>query len=187
MMAMDGAGHSSRRAGAPWRRLSAAFALLLVAACGTGEQPRTPQPRDGRAGLQLSGTVAGAQVAVNDGLPDLVVGDCTVAGGAQEDLCVASRDLRGEAVVLAIRNPAVLAEGETIPVEDHGCRGRRCDDVTDAVVVDVLLGEDLRQRAAGGMLAMTVVEESERYAGRVRLDLPRGVLSGFFDVVPRPD
>lgn len=168
------------------RRLAAALAVV-AAACGTGEQPMTPQPRDGRAGLQLSGTLAGAQVAVSDGSPDLVVGDCEVVGGAAHDLCVLSRDLRGGPVVLAVRNPDVLAEGSTVPVGDPGCAGDACDAVTDVAVVDVAVDGDVRQRATGGMLALTVVDEERRYAGRLRLDLPGGALSGHFDLVPRPD
>jgi hypothetical protein len=161
--------------------------MVMVSACGTGEQPQTPQPRDGRAGLQLSGTVAGSQVAVSDGSPDLIVGDCDVVGGAARDVCVVSRDLRGGPVTLAVRNPDVLVEGETVPVEDSGCAGAACDDVTGGAVVDVLVGEDYEHRAEGGTLTLDTVDEPRHYAGRLRLHLPDGVLSGRFDVVPRPD
>lgn len=159
---------------------------LVVGACGTGDQPRTPQPRDGRAGLQLSGTLAGAQVAVSDGSPDLIVGDCDLAGGPQQDLCVVSRDLRGGPVRVVVRNPDVLVEGEAVAVGDPGCTGQACDAVTDVAVVDVALGEDLRQRATGGTLSLTVVDHEQRYAGRLRLELPGGDVSGHFDLVPRP-
>lgn len=157
-----------------------------MVACGTGERPQTPQPREGRAGLQLSGTVAGSQVAVSDGSPDLTLGDCDVVGGPARDLCVVSRDLRGGPVVLTVRNPEVLVAGETLPVEDPGCTGQGCDAVTDVAVVDVLLGENRPRRATSGMLALTAVQQGRRYAGSLRLELPDGVLSGHFDLVPRP-
>lgn len=160
--------------------------LVLVAACGTGERPQTPQPRDGRAGLQLSGTVAGSQVAVSDGSPDLILGDCDVLGGPAHDLCAESRDLRGGPVVLAVRNPAVLVAGETLPVEDPGCTGQGCDAVADVAVVDVLLDGNGPRRATSGVLALTAVQEGRRYAGSLRLELPDGTLSGHFDLVPRP-
>lgn len=169
------------------RRCALALCLVLaVGACGTGEQPQTPQPREGRAGLQLSGTVGGAQVAVSDGSPDLVVGDCDVVGGPAQDLCVVSRDLRGGPVIVTVRNPDVLVEGATLPVGDPGCVGRACDEVTDVAVVDVALGEDGSRRAAGGMVTIRVVEPERRYVGRLRLELPDGLLSGHFDLVPRP-
>lgn len=157
--------------------------LLSAVACGTGEQPQTPQPRDGRAGLQLSGTVDGRQVAVSDGSPGLVVGDCD---GAPRDLCAVSRDLRGGPVVVTVRNPDALVAGTALPVQDSDCAARSCDAITGAAVVDVRLGEGPAQRATGGRLELTVVEEGRRYAGRLRLELPGGSLSGHFDLVPRP-
>lgn len=170
----------------PNGRLAAVCAAaLLLAGCAT-EDSLTPQPRDGRAGLQLSGTVDGAQVAVSDGSPDLVVGDCDVVGGPAEDLCVVTRDLRGEPVTLAVRNPGVLEAGEAVTVADAGCRGRACDEVTDEAVVDVVIGET-RHRAQGGTLGLTRVDEGRRYVGRLRVELDAGVLSGHFDLVPRPD
>lgn len=169
------------------RRLLLLAAAALLAACGTGEQPQTPQPRDGRAGLQLSGTVAGSQLAVSDGSPDLIVGDCAVAGGDASDVCVISRDLRGGEVTLAVRNPDVLVEGRTVPVRDSDCAGSACDAVTDGAVVDVLVGEEYQRRVETGTLMMTAVQERQHYAGRLQLHLPDGVLSGHFDVVPRPD
>lgn len=168
------------------RVLAVLVAAAVLGACGTGERPQTPQPRDGRAGLQLSGTVAGAQVAVSDGSPDLLVGACGESGSGGGDLCVVSRDLRGGPVIIAVRNPGVLVAGRTVGVGDPGCAGPACDDVTDVAVVEVLIGDGFRQRAVGGAVAVTVVEEARRYAGRLRLQLPDGTLSGHFDVVPRP-
>lgn len=172
------------------RKLVAVLAAVALVACGTGDASRSiqQQPRDGRAGVQLSGTVAGSQVAVSDGSPRLIVGDCDVVGGVADDVCFLSRDLRGEPVVLAFRNPGVLEQGERVPVSDPGClTPAECTDVTGAAVVDVLVGEDVDQRAVGGVLILAVVQESARYAGEIRLDLPEGHLSGLFDVVPRPE
>lgn len=157
-------------------------AALLPAGCVTSG----PQPRDGRAGLQMSGTVGGSHVAVSDGNPRLIVGDCDVVGGAAEDVCVVSHDVRGQEVTLALRNPAVLAEGERLVIEDPGCAAGACDSVTDVAVVDVTIG-DAQRRATGGTLTVTTLDAEERYAGGLRIELPDGVLSGHFDVVPQPD
>lgn len=171
------------------RTLMAVLAAAALVSCGTGDGPRAAQqPRGGRAGVQLSGTVAGAQVAVSDGGPRLIVGDCRVVGGAGDDVCFVSRDLRGKPVTLAFRNPDVLQPGQQVPVEDPGCvTPADCTDVTGVAVVDLIMGEDVDQRAVGGMLTLAVVQESLRYAGEIRLELPDGRLSGVFDVVPRPE
>lgn len=164
----------------------ALLTAVAIGGCGTGERPQTPQPRAGRAGLQLSGTVGGSQVAVSDGSPRFVVGDCDVAGGVDDDLCVESRDLRGGPVLVVVRNPGVLVEGTAVTIDDAGCDGEACDAVTDTAVVDVQLGDDAHRRATGGAITLRVVDDERRYAGRLRIELRDGVLSGHFDLVPRP-
>lgn len=144
---------------------------------------QTTQPRDGRAGLQLTGTVGGRQVAVSDGAPQLDVGDCDPASGVDRDLCVIADDIDGQLIVLVIENPDVLRAPATLPVIDPGC-GDACDDVTGGVVIDVQLGTAPRVRARGGRLDLTVVQPFVRYAGDVRLQLPSGSLAGSFDLVP---
>lgn len=161
----------------------AGAAVVLLAGCGTD----AAQPREGRAGLQLSGTVDGRQLAVSDGSPRLLVGDCGPGRTGSEDVCVISRDLNGRLVVLVVKNPGVLEEGASVEVADADCEDPAvCDEVTEAAVVDLQLADD-RQRADSGTVTMTTVEERRRYAGTVRLTLPGGRVSGEFDVVPRPD
>lgn len=168
----------------PTRALAAAgVAVVALAACGTD----AAQPRDGRAGLQLSGTVGGRQLAVSDGSPRLVVGDCGSAAQVSDDVCFISRDLNGQLVVLVLKNPAALQEDTRLDVDDADCENPAvCDEVTDVAVVDLQVAGD-RQRADSGTVLMTTVEEGRRYAGSLRLGLSDGRVSGEFDVVPRPD
>jgi hypothetical protein len=164
-------------------------AALLVTGCGAGDaEMRTPQPRDGQSGLRLTGTLEGRQIAVSDGLPRLHVGDCDPRDGPDQDVCFISRTIDGRLFVFVIENPAVLEAGTTIPVADVPCPSpAACDEVTDAALVDVQLEDGGRQRAIGGSLTIRTLEPATRYVGDVRLDLPRGRLSGTFDIIPRPE
>ena len=179
-------------AGRSWRpagRGGVAAVALAAALAGCGEAPDDlPDPRDGRSGVQLSGTVRGRQVAVNDGLPELVVGDCDVAAGADDDVCVVSEDLSGAPFVLVFENPAALRPDTTLAVGGTCGTPEACDAVVAEAVLDVQLDQgDERRRATGGEVRLTVVEPSQRYAGELRVELPGGSVSGTFDVVPRPD
>lgn len=172
-------------------RTAVVAAALALTAGACGEAPDDlPDPRDGRSGLQLSGTVDGRQIAVNDGLPDLVVGDCDLDDGRDDDVCVVSEDLSGAPVVVVFENPAVLVPGASLPVDGAPCgTAEACDAVTGRAVVDVQVGQgEGRRRASGGEVRVAVVEPSARYAGELRVELPQGgSMSGTFDVVPRPD
>lgn len=160
---------------------------LLAAACTAGARDQPP-PRDGRSGLQGSGTIDGRQVAVGRGLPELVVGDCDPADGRDDDVCIITDTIDGRLLVLTIENPAVLVEGETLPVVDVPCAtSQACDAVTEGVVVSVKLDTDAPVRATGGTLRLDRVEPFRNYAGAVSLQLPDGSFTGDFDVVPRPD
>lgn len=167
----------------PWAVL---VLSVLAAGCWSSAPAQTVQPRDGRAGLQLTGTVDGSQLAVSDGAPRLVVGDCDPDATGDSDVCVIADDINGQLVVLAIENPAVLESQASLPVVDPGC-GQRCDDVTDGAVVDLQLGIGDRVRATGGRIELDTVEPFIRYAGEVRLEFPSGRVSGSLDVVPRRD
>jgi hypothetical protein len=157
--------------------------VLLVAVLMSGcwsAPAQTVQPRDGRAGLQLAGSVANRQLAVSDGSPQLNVGDCDPDLSGDSDVCVIADDIDGQLVVLVFENPDVLRPGASLPVVDPPCGG--CDDVTDGAVVDLQLGTGERLRARDG-----TVEPFSNYVGELRLDLPSGSVSGSFDVVPRSD
>jgi hypothetical protein len=170
------------RVGTSWTLV---LCVLLLAGCWPAPA-QTLQPRDGRAGLQLSGSVAARQLAVSDGAPRLTVGDCDPDATGDADVCVIADDIDGQLVVLVFENPDVLRSGASLPVVDPPCGGG-CDDVTDGVVVDLQLGTGQRQRARSGHLELSRVEPFSNYVGEVRLDLPSGAVSGSFDVVPRSD
>lgn len=177
-----------------WRRSAIAggrvpWLVLLLAVWAAGCWPapgRTVQPRDGRAGLQLSGSVADRQLAVSDGAPQLVVGDCDPDAAGDADLCAIAEDIDGQLVVLVFENPDVLRAPATLPVVDPGC-DEHCDDVTGGVVVDLQLGTGARMRARSGRVVLAVVQPFARYAGEVRLTLPSGSVAGTFDLVPHED
>lgn len=166
--------------------LAAVLASALLSGCVEPVEP-TLQPRDGRAGLQLAGTLRGRQVAVSDGNPQLVRDDCDPNDGTDEDLCVLARDIDGELLVLAFENPQALEEGEVLRFTDACATPAECDAMRGAVVLDVQHGVGRRRRVTAGELRLDVAEPGERYAGRIRITLPGGSLAGTFDLVPRPE
>ncbi|MPZ71977.1 MAG: hypothetical protein GEU74_01895 [Nitriliruptorales bacterium] len=176
--------HAAHRAAA-----AAVMLCALLAACGTGEAGSgvaAIQPRDGRSGLQLSGTLDGRQFAVNDGAPVLRLGDCDVNDGADVDLCFFTRELEGGFFGIVVENPDVVRPG-VVEVTQSRCASPHCDDVTDGAVVEVQFAPGApRVRATGGRLRLTTVEKGRRYAGTLHLTLPDGAFSGTFEVVPRP-
>jgi hypothetical protein len=172
------------------RALLAALAALALAACGasgTGSGVGAIEPRDGKSGLQLSGTIDGRQFVVNDGAPVLRLGDCDVNDGADRDLCFFSRELDGGFVGLVVENPEVIKPA-TLPVVDAPCTSPRCDDVTGGIVVELQFAPGApRTRATGGNVVFTGVDDGDRYSGRLNLTFPDGRISGSFEVVPRPE
>ncbi|CAN5132324.1 hypothetical protein BH20ACT9_BH20ACT9_12660 [soil metagenome] len=166
----------------PLRWLAAALVLLAAGGCGTGSA--APSPDDSTvSGLQLTGTIDGHQVAVSDGSPRLLIGNCAPREGPSRDVCIVSKDIGGELVVLALKNPDVLHSGATLAVGSPGCaKPARCDRVRNVAIVDLQRGVGGRQRAVGGRLAMTHVMARLRYAGSFTLLLPNGRVSGAFDV-----
>lgn len=163
-------------------RWLAAVLVVLAGGCGTG--PAASTPGDAAAsGLRLTGTIGGHQVALSDGSPRLLVGNCAPREGPSRDVCIVSEDIDGELVVLALKNPEALRSGATLAVGRPGCATpARCDRVRDVAIVDLQRGVGGRQRAVGGRLAMTHVVDNLRYAGRFTLALRDGRVSGAFDV-----
>jgi hypothetical protein len=174
----------------PVARARAAGWLMIVLAVWVSGCWPTPaestQPRDGRSGLQLTGSIAGRQLALSDGSPQLTVGDCDPDASGDSDVCAIGETIDGELVVLVLENPDVLAAGTTLPVVDPGC-GARCDQISDAAVVDLQVGTGRRMRAHGGRLELDEVTPFSRYAGDVRLSFAAGSVTGSFDLVPRSD
>lgn len=172
----------SARPGTPVAQRLVACALgLVMAACGSAEQPQR-QAVAADDGVQATGRLGGQRVAISDGEPAVTSGDCDPADGADDDLCLTARTIDGLEVTVVIENPAVLVDGETVPVRADGCAGAACDGVDEVAVVDVLTSGD-RTRASGGRLA--VRGTGTRVAADFTLSLPGGdQLIGSFNVAP---
>lgn len=188
-VAARGPADAARRHRSAVPGVAAALVAALLAAGCTAARQEIVQPRDGRAGLQGTGTLEGRQVAVAQGVPVLTVGDCDPGGPVPDgDVCIVTDTVDGRLFVLTFENPAVLGAGTQLPVGDPDCGAPpACDDVAGVAIVTVKLGTDDPVAATGGSLRLTDVEPSARYAGEVTLELPTGSFSGGFDVVPRPE
>lgn len=163
-------------------------AALLAAGCGeSASLGDAVQPRDGRAGLQVTGQLAGRQLTLSRGAPELVIGDCDPAAGSDTDVCAITADVDGTLFVFVLENPDALTPGAQLPVGDPDCDPAGCDAVTDTAIVDVQSGVGERRRATGGTLELEAVEPPRRYVGQAQLDFPNGALSIDFDLVPRED
>ena len=167
------------------RAAAAGLVALMLAACGASSANEV-QPREGRSGLQGTGTLDGRQIVVGQGLPDLLVGDCDPRDGDDDDVCIVSDTIEGRTFVLNFENPAVLQTGADLPVGQASCSSASCDAVRGSAVVSIKLGIDQAVRAEGGRLRLSRVEPFANYVGEVVLELPNGRFSGSFDVVPRP-
>jgi len=166
--------------------LAAGLAAAALTGC-TAARQEVVQPRDGRSGLQLTGTLKGRQTVVAEGLPELVVGDCDPGDASDDDVCVITDTIDGGLFVLTFENPGVLEPGATVPVADPGCATpAACDAVSDVAVVTVKLDTDEPVPATGGSVRLTRLDPPVNYVGELTLELPIGRLSGGFDLVPRP-
>jgi hypothetical protein len=164
-----------------------AVVLTGCATSGGGTGVSAIEPKGGRSGLQVSGTLGGRQLAVNDGAPVLRLGDCDVNDGSDTDLCFFSRELDGGFFALIIENPDVIRE-DTVAVVESPCRSPHCDQVSDGLLVELQREPGgPRDRATSGHIEFTAVEEGQRYAGELRLAMPDGEFSGTFEIVPRPE
>ncbi len=171
------------------RLIAAALAAALVGcgAQGVGSGVNAIQPRDGKSGLQLSGTIDGRQFAVNDGAPLLRVGDCDVNDGQDVDLCFFTKDIDGGYFAIIIENPDAV-RAATLPVVDPPCRSPHCEDVTDGIVAELQFAPGAaRTRVTGGQAVLSTVNRGAQYSGRITLTWPQGNLAGSLEVVPRPD
>lgn len=168
-------------------RPAAVVLVLLLAGC-TASRADEVQPREGRSGLQGTGTLDGRQVVVGQGLPELLVGDCDPIDARDEDVCIITDTVDGRTFVLNVENPAVLAEGTELRVGDPGCPSpSACDAVAGQAVVSLKLDAGDPVLATGGTLRMTRVVPFANYVGEVSLEMPAGRFTGSFDVVPRPE
>jgi hypothetical protein len=162
---------------------------LFASACGETPGDVLPNPRDGRSGIQLSGRIGDRPISISDGLPTLNTADCDLPDGPDRDVCIVTRDINGDQLVIVFENPDVLEEGAVLPVGPGDCdEPAACDDVTDVAIVELRYRTDEPVRAQSGQLRVDVVEPGQRYRGDLRLRLPDGSnLTATFDLVPRPD
>lgn len=165
----------------------AAALAMLLAGCGASPMSPMPEPREGRSGLQLSGMFAGRQIAVSDGLPRLLIGECSVRHGIPAEVCFASRNIDGALVVIGIANPeAIAANGRMDAARARCTTTPGCGEVSDHALVFVRVDEETRQ-ATGGSVSISDLAAGSRYVGELRLDVGGERLTGSFDVVPRPE
>lgn len=156
----------------------ALLACVLLAGCAESSVVHR-QPEANDDGVQVTGTLGGARVAISEGVPDVVFGDCDPGIDIDQDICWSARTIDGMTVGVVVENPAVLVAGETVDVVDVDC-DLDCDEVTDGVVVEVRW-EGQSARAVGGRLDVTDV--GERVAADVDLRLPGSDrLTGSFNV-----
>ena len=158
--------------------LAAAVVVLLVA-CPADEAQRPPVAPDD--GLQVSGVYGGRQLALSDGEPEVLYGDCDPQQGADTDLCIVASMLEGGSFALVFENPDVLTAGDSVSVADVACGDGGCDDIEDTAVVEVRVGTTA-QGAVGG--TVTVREADQRFAGSFVLRFTDGTLTGDFNVRP---
>lgn len=160
-------------------------AALLVAACSTSGNAE--QARDGRAGVQMSGRLnSTGSVAVSDGRPRLLEGDCEARTGVPADVCVATRGIGGTTYVVGLGNLDQLPRGERVDVTARSCTtAEACAQVEDGALILLAVDDELH-RPSGGTALVREAERNQRYLGRLRLDVDGGSVSVEFDVVPAP-
>lgn len=160
-------------------RSLAACALLgvLVAGCASSSVgQRQAEALDD--GVQATGRLDGARVAISDGDPETSLVDCDPGFETDDDVCWIARTIDGTTVAFVIENPAALVPSERLAVRASDCE--TCDDVTDHAVVELRVDGEVR-RAVGGSLVPT--EVGERYAVRFDVSFPGGdQLDGRFNI-----
>lgn len=159
-------------------------AALVLAGCEDSDEVQAlvdaVQPESRDEGIQATGLLDGARVAISRGNPTVVLGDCDANDGLDVDLCILARTISGTSVNLVIENPDVLVPGEQVPAGIE-CSGG-CDDVTEGAVVEVRTDGEVRPVRRG---SITVREAGPRWIADFDLVLPAGDrLQGTFDVAP---
>lgn len=157
------------------------LAVLLLGCGGTGIPQRQPEAVDD--GVQATGQLGGARVAISDGNPETNLRDCDPQT-PDEDVCWIARTIDGLTVVFVVENPGALVAGEDLPVRARDCD--TCDDVTDVAVVELRVDGTQRRASAG---RLEVREAGDRYAAGFDVRFPDGdALTGSFNIRElRPD
>ena len=157
---------------------AAAVAALLLAGCATSN-PAHRQAEAVDDGVQATGIIDGARVAISRGVPEVVFGDCDPGDGLDDDICWVARTIDGLNIAFVIENPAVLEEGATLQVVDPDCTG--CDDEVDGVVVQLRIDGEVRRPGSGTVTVVSV--PGERAAADFDLSFADGdELRGSFNV-----
>lgn len=166
--------------------LAVVLAAVALAGCEDGDEVQTPvdtvQPESRDEGIQATGQLDGARVAISRANPTVIVGDCDANDGFDDDLCILARTIDGVSINLVVENPDVLVAGETV---DAGVRcSTGCDEVTDGAVVELRVDGEPTPVVRG---RLDVEEAGPRWIARFELFLvDGGRLSGTFDVAPTP-
>jgi hypothetical protein len=162
----------------PVRLLGPLLGVALLAGCVPGEDVQR-QADSTDDGVQATGTLDGARVAISRGEPQVVDGDCDPGDGLDRDLCMVVRTIDGLQVNIVFENPDVLVPGAVLQVRRDACV--HCDDVTGHAVVEVRVAGDQR-RAESGTVRVREAPEG-RVSAEFDLRLPFGDrLTGSFDV-----
>ncbi len=151
-------------------------ALVLSGCASSSVAQRQPEALDD--GVQATGRLDGARIAVSDGSPETNLVDCDPGNGPDEDVCWIARTIDGLTIAFVVENRAALVAGETLPVRDHECED--CDDVRDQAVVDLRVDGEQRRASSGRLV---VREAGERYAADFRIRFRDGdELTGAFNI-----
>lgn len=164
------------------RPLVGATLLLAVAGCAPAED-QSLQPTSANEGIQATGRIDGAPVAISRGAPIVRLDGCDPIDGPDEDLCIEARTIDGLEVTLVIENRDALVAGATVPVGRATCTDG-CDDITGEVIARVEVGDDRRIEVTDG--EFEVERADDRWIADFDLTLPFGDrLRGDFDVAER--
>lgn len=160
-------------------RILACCALVgvLTAGCASsGVGQRQAEALDD--GVQATGRIGGARVAISDGGPETNLTDCDPGIETDADVCWIARTIDGDTIAFVIENPAALVPGERIAVREDDCE--TCDDVTDHAVVELRLDGQARRAVSG---SLEVQQADERFAARFDVRLADGgTLNGRFNI-----
>lgn len=162
-----------------WGRMVLAVACVLAAAGCAGSNPDHRQAEAVDDGVQVTGVIDGSRVAISQGVPEVVFGDCDPGDGFDEDICWVARTIDGLNIAFVIENPAVLEPGARVDVVAADCGA--CDDVGDGVVLEVRVDGTIRRPVEGAMDVVTV--PGERVAASFTTEFAGGdELQGSFNV-----
>jgi hypothetical protein len=154
------------------------LSALLLGGCVAPEEGAHRQAEAIDDGVQATGRIDGRRVAISDGGPETVIGDCDPGDGLDDDVCWVARTIDGLTIAFVIENPGAWAVGDVLAVRGDVCRS--CDDVIDHAVVDLRV-DGTQRRATGGRITVTGV--GTRYAAEFRVVLADGdELTGTFNV-----